>query len=518
MDALNARRIFSLLVIVVIGFIFAVQWGPASRGCDSSVGQRTDFAIAKVNGTEVPVQDFRRIYRARMDSARMQQIPESMVRQFLVPQIVDSLVELELWAQAAQKHGVVASDAEVRKAVRSDPSFQENGKFNMQRYQNVVRDYLQKTVPEYEAQLRKELSAQKMANLIASGAVVSLDEVKADFQQEGNKVNLTFARFLPAMYADKVPAPTQQELDAWAQANEKAISDYFEANRALYEQPERVRARHILISVPRGAGQAEKDAAKAKAEQVRKELEGGKDFAQAAAEHSSDTSNKDRGGELGLQPREAWVKEFSEAAFALEPGKVSEPVLTQFGYHLIKVDEKKAAETKKVEDVRGDIARTLLTRERAKEMAKAEAEKGLAALKAGKSIASQFPPEQAEPAAKRYETETRPEAVPTGEFTASATSVPLLGAAPKLLADAFAAQGPAPMQQLYEVGEGFAIAEVTARTLPSEDEFKKQQDTLLAEARQAKAAELQGAFVKSLRESAQIEKNDQAINDLLDAS
>lgn len=518
MDALNARRIFSLLVIVVIGFIFAVQWGPASRGCDSTVGQRDEFAIARVNGTEVPVQDFRRIYRARMESARAQQIPESMVRQFLVPQIVDSLVELELWAQAAQRHGVIASDEELRKLLRSTPSFQENGKFSMERYKRLLRDQLQKTVPEYEAQMRKELSAQKMANLVASGAVVSEDEVRSDFQQDGNKVNLTFARFMPSMYADKVPAPSEADVDAWAKSHESEINNYFEANRALYEQPERIRARHILVPVPRDASDAQKDAARARAESIRKEIEGGKDFAQAAQEHSSDTSNKDRGGDLGIKPRTAFVPEFSDAAFALEVGKVSEPVLSQFGYHLIKVDEKLPAETKGVDDVRGEIARTLLLRERAKEMARAEAEKGLSALTSGKGLTTLFPPEGAEPAAKRFETETRPEAVPTGEFTASATSIPLLGAAPRLMTDAFAAQAPKPLGQLYEVGDGYAIAEVTARTLPSDDEFNKQRDTLIAQARQAKAAELQNAFVKSLREQAQIQKNDKAINDLLDAS
>ncbi len=518
-DSIQPRRLFSYLLIAAIGFIFVVQFGPASRGCDSTVGGRTDTAIARVNGKEIPMQDFRRVYQDQVSAARAQQIPESMVRQFIVPQLMDRLVEGELWMQAAERHGITASDEEIRKIIRADQSFYENGKFSTARYSQVVRDYLQKTVPEYEHQLRRELSARKMAQLVANGALVSEDEVKTGFQQEGNKANVTFARFLPAMYADQVPAATPAQLEAYQKDHPKEIADYYEANRALYEQAERIHARHILVSVPREAPADQKEAAKKKAETIRAELEGGKDFAAAASQYSDDASNKNQGGDLGTHSRESagWVKEFTDAAFAVEAGKVSAPVETPFGVHLIKVDQRFPSQKQELKDVQAEIARTLLQREGAKQMARAEADKALAALKAGKSIATLFPPEGGTPAATRFETEKKPEAVPTGEFTASAQSLPFLGSSPTLLSAVFATQQPQALDAVYEAGEGFAIAEVTSRTLPSDAEFAKQKETLLSEARRAKGIELQNGFMKALRKDAQIVTNDQAVSTLLDS-
>ncbi len=120
-----------------------------------------------------------------------------------------------------------------------------------------------------------------------------------------------------------------------------------------------VRVRHILVKVDESASEKEKKAAKKKAESILKKIKSGEDFAKLAAEVSDDPGSKQKGGELGFFPRGRMVKPFEDAAFALKPGKVSGLVKTQYGYHIIEVEEKKAAGIQSFEDVQESIRQKL---------------------------------------------------------------------------------------------------------------------------------------------------------------
>lgn len=126
--------------------------------------------------------------------------------------------------------------------------------------------------------------------------------------------------------------PTDQELAA-----------YLEEHREEYDTPEQVHARHILIRVSESASESEIAQVKKQIEDIKKELENGADFAELAKKYSQDPGSAQNGGDLGFFSRGQMVQEFEDAAFALEPGQVSDPVRTQFGFHLIKVEEKKPA-------------------------------------------------------------------------------------------------------------------------------------------------------------------------------
>lgn len=519
-EELHPRRILSAVIILGIGFIFAINWGPGARGCESPLGANAATTAARVNGQEIPLRTFQLQYAMQMRQleAGGRRFTPEMAQQFGIPQMVlDQMITGELLSQEAKKRGIAASNAELRTLIRSSPDFQRDGKFDMEQYTNVVSQYYGKTVPEYEMELHKQLAAQKLLDLVQASAVVSDDEVRSRYQRDGNKAQVTFARFLPSMYADKAPAPTAAEVERFRAEKAAEIAAYYEANKATYQQPERIHARHILIKF--GPDQASKDAARAKAEQIRKEIQGGKSFADAAREHSEDRANKDQGGDLGVHDRSAWVPEFSNAAFALEPGKLSEPVESPFGYHLIQVDQKLPEEKKELKDVEAEIARILLQRDAARALAKAEAEKALAAAKGGKSLATLFPPEKDnQPAALRFETETRPEAIPSGEFTSGADGIPYLGPAPQALAAVFAVNQPQLLDQVFEAGEGYAVVEVTQRSVPSPEDFEKQKDTLRSEARQGKQTELRESFVRALRKTAQIETNADAVGTITGAT
>ncbi len=147
--------------------------------------------------------------------------------------------------------------------------------------------------------------------------------------------------------------PTDQELAA-----------YLEEHRDEYDTPEQVHARHILIRVAENASETEIAQAKKQIEDIKKELENGADFAELAKKYSQDPGSAPNGGDLGFFSRGQMVQEFEDAAFALEPGQISDPVRTQFGFHLIKVEEKKPAQHPELAQVRERVLKDYIEAER----------------------------------------------------------------------------------------------------------------------------------------------------------
>ena len=519
-DSLEPRKVVSLLFIIAIAVVFTLQFGPGSSGFSQTNNANTaPSAAAVVNGQEIPVLEFRREYANQLQYLRQQGQPvtEAVARQFGLPQsVLDRMVNTELLAQAAERHGLRASDEELLKLLQRSPEFQKDGQFDYATYQGILRDYYRQTPADYEEDLRRRLTAQKMLGVVQNGAVVSDDEVRSRFEKEGNQARIVFARFLPTMYADKVPAPSAADLNTYKQAHQKEIQDYYEANRFVYQQPERIRARQVLLKVAPEATPEQKARAMERAQALRKEIDGGKDFAEVARASSEDPGTKAAGGDLGWVERGNWEPALANAAFALNAGEVTQPVETKFGIHLVKVEEKKPAQDKKLEEVQDEIATTLFKRDKAKEQAQAAAQKALAEVKGGKALTALFPPEKAgQPALLRFETETRPEAVQTDVFNAASTNVPHLGPAPDLLTAVFATKGPAALEQAFPVGEGFVVAQVTERQLPDDAKFAEKRDELRRQAQQAKEYEVADSFLKALRKSGKVETNPEAIDQVV---
>ncbi|BBH22661.1 hypothetical protein Back11_40060 [Paenibacillus baekrokdamisoli] len=127
------------------------------------------------------------------------------------------------------------------------------------------------------------------------------------------------------------------------------VKQYFEANRAMFDQPEQVKASHILV------------ATKAEADEIMKQLKGGADFAKLAKDKSIDTGSKNAGGDLGFFGRGEMVAEFEKAAFSLKVGELGGPIKSQFGYHIIKVSDHKAAKAATLEEKKAEIREQLIS-------------------------------------------------------------------------------------------------------------------------------------------------------------
>lgn len=142
--------------------------------------------------------------------------------------------------------------------------------------------------------------------------------------------------------------------------SEDDMKSYYDSHKDDFKTPEMVRIRHILIRVETGASEEEKQKAKEKAEDILNKIKSGEDFAKLASEFSDDTMTKPKGGDLGLISRGRLVKPFEDAAFALKPGEISELVETQYGYHIIKVEEKKDEGFESFDTVKDNLDQKLL--------------------------------------------------------------------------------------------------------------------------------------------------------------
>jgi len=145
-----------------------------------------------------------------------------------------------------------------------------------------------------------------------------------------------------------------------AKVTDKEIEKYYNKHKSEFMQPEQVRARHILIKVPANATKKQWEEARKKALEIRAKLVKGESFAKLAQKYSDDPGSKARGGDLGYFRKGQMVPEFEKAAFALKKGEISQPVKTTFGYHIIKLEDKKPAKQRSLQEVKQEIRQKLL--------------------------------------------------------------------------------------------------------------------------------------------------------------
>ncbi len=516
-NSADTRRYGSLLFIGLLAVLFALQWGPGAQGCETRIIDEEHAAT--VNGRPIPLKEFARSYVQQAENFRRQGVPSDLMKQFGIhKQVMDQLVNTELLAQAAEAKGLVASNEDLRKVLSEVPSFQKDGKFNRDSYQQYVRDYEGTTEVFFEDKLRRQLSAQRLLELVEASVTVSDEEVKAKYWKEGDTAKVTYVRFSPTMYGDKVPAPKPADVVAWAKANEAAIAGYYEQNKFTYFLPEKVKARQVLLKVEPGADDARKAEVKQRIENLRKELvDNKKDFAELAKQFSEDLETKEKGGDLGFVERLQLPNAFADLLFALQPGEVTAPVETPMGWFLGTVSEKQAPVQRPLDQVRQEIAAQLLVKEKARALAKADADKALAALGTGKTLTELFPPEKSDSGANpfAFAAETAPTAKETGEFNASADGVPQIGEAAELKKQIFALTAPATLPQVTELPDGFVVAVVDERKVPSDANFEQQKAQLKLEAVKGKQFEVREGYLKALKQSGTVVTNDSAIDKIV---
>ncbi|MBT2643199.1 peptidylprolyl isomerase [Bacillus sp. ISL-41] len=209
-----------------------------------------------------------------------------------------------------------------------------------------------------------EMYGPDILDSLITNKVIEMEAAKAKVKVTGNEIDEELTKlqesyggeeaFAAALEQNQVSMDKIREdievyllaekmIGASIDVSEEEMKSYFEENKDSFDQKEQVKASHILVE----------DEATAK--KIKEELDHGKDFAELAKEHSTDTSNADNGGDLGYFGKGEMAEEFEKAAFALETGAISEPVKTEFGYHIIKLVDKKAAKAAKFDDHKDEI-------------------------------------------------------------------------------------------------------------------------------------------------------------------
>jgi peptidyl-prolyl cis-trans isomerase D len=287
--------------------------------------------------------------------------------------------------------------------------------------------------------------------------------------------------------------------------NGEKLEAYYKAHPARFDRPKRMRARHILVSAPESAPQDAQEAAKKKIDALAERVKKGEDFAKLAQESSDDPGSKAKGGDLGFFGPGVMAKPFEDAAAKLSPGQVSEPIRTQFGWHLVKLEAVEPAKKETLDEAKQVIARELLEDEAARKLAAQRADETLKKLQAGKSFAEALPAKGAQ-----VKLGGQPiVAEETGPFPASsAPNVPKLGPAPELFADAVKATAGQVLPRAYETAGGPVVARVKERQRADDSKFAERKADVETRLRLRRESELERAWVEALRKKAKVQTNE----------
>lgn len=354
--------------------------------------------LATVAGNDIQMADVEKA-AADMEERSGQRYPE-MMRPFLMRQAANGLIQEAEIKYEANRLGLRVSDAEVQEELRTNPGFSSvlfpGGKWiGQQAYEQLLN--AQRRTPEtFERELRNSLLQRKLITAITAGADVTSAELQKAYKEQNTKIKFDYA-LITTDDIEKTIKPTDTELKAFFDRNkaryansipEKRVVRYFVIDRKQaesrvtvtpsdlqkyysdhqqnYQTPERVKVRHIEIRKPL-PGQDGKidqkalDAARAKAEDLLKQLKNGADFAELAKKNSDDPGSKPQGGELEwiAKGQGQMVEAFEQAAFSMNKGQMSDLVETGTSFHIIQVEDKQAARIKPFSEVHDEIEKAV---------------------------------------------------------------------------------------------------------------------------------------------------------------
>ncbi len=493
--------VVTFILLYIPDFLSPPQGGISSRE-----------VIAEVEGRQITAGDFRRIYYEQIQAYRAAyggNLNEDMLRQLGIDQrLLQQMIDEEAALAEAAKLGIGASDAELRERILTMPAFQENGRFiGDERYRQLLQLQRPPMQPaEFEARLRRSLVVDKLRTAVTDWVRLTNDDVDAEFRRRNEKVKVELVTFLADKFRDGITAG-DAELAQHFEANKDkyripekrkiryllvdmqamrakitlAPDDaqrYYEDNAEQYSTPEQVRASHILLKTE-GKDEA---AVRKQAEEVLAKARGGADFAELATTFSEDEGSKDKGGDLDFFGRGAMVPEFEQAAFTLQPGVISDLVKTQYGFHIIKVTEKRPAVTRSLDEVKPQIEDQLKW-ERAQAQATRMAESASADIK--------------KPADIERVGKTRGFTVSESGFFQRDEPITGIGFAPEVGAWAFQL-GDDEVSPPVRTSQGFVIIAVTGRQdsyVPKLDEVKDKVREDVTMRKALEAAKLRAAGV-----------------------
>ena len=377
----NQRIVQIFLGLITLPFAF---WGVDSYVRNSGAGND----VASIGDSRVTVQQFDQALRERQDQMRQAMGASFKPEMINSPEarlsVLNSLIDQQLLMLESSKNRLVVTDGALRDVIGSIPSLQEDGKFSMEKYERALRAQGM-SQPQFEAKLRQDLTLRQLMGTISDSAFVSQAQATTILNLQLEERQYSEFRIAPEQYADKVKVdadavkkfydqnqaqfeiPEQVKVEyvilsldsmlSQISVSDAEIKARFEGHKDKYQQPEERRASHILI-VAKTEG--EKAAAKAKAEEVLKEVrKTPAKFADLAKQSSQDPGSAKSGGDLGYFGRGMMVKAFEEAVFKQKEGEISDVLESEFGYHIIKLTGIKTAKVKSLDEVRADIVSEL---------------------------------------------------------------------------------------------------------------------------------------------------------------
>lgn len=362
-------------------------------GVDQFATGGADPTVVKVGEDKITQTEFERAYQQRYqqlatlmgDSFR----PELIDTERFSASVLEDLVDEALMRQFVRDAGYRVSDAQLFDFIRKVPAFQEDGRFSTDAYRRALA--MQGLTPAlWEQRVREALAIEQLRRGVLDSAVLSEQEALIVARLAAQQRHLALVRLPASRFTDEVTI-TEEDLAAWyaqhksrfrapeririayveldaeklppaEEPPEEVLRQIYEAERdTRFTTPEERLARHVLVRFG-----SDREAARERAEALRRQIvEQGKPFAEVAREHSEDPGSAKDGGSLGWVRRGQMVEAFERVLFALEPGEVSEPVETEFGWHIIKLEDVRPPQVRPFEDpaVRAELLARFRERE-----------------------------------------------------------------------------------------------------------------------------------------------------------
>ncbi len=522
------KIILSSILLIFCGAM-VITLIPGGLGSNLGFGQLPAGVVANIGSQSVTKEEVLRQAQAML----RQQFPRgnamsAQLLPFFTSRAAEQLITEKTIISEAQRMGFRATDQDVVDELQHGPysaTFFPGGKFiGQDAYENLLQQN-ELTPQQFEQDVKNQILFRKMRNLVTSSATVSDGDVRQEFEKRNTKVKFQYAYFSEADLRKQIH-PSDAELKAYfdqhkaeynnsipekrkiayamidtnklaadTQVTDQDLRSYYDQHREEFRVPESVTVSHILIKTPTPGPDGKVDqkavaAAKAKAEDVLKQVKAGGNFAELAKKYSEDPGSAKNGGSLGPVQRGRTVPEFEKVAYSLPKGQVSDLVQTTYGFHIIKVDDKQQAHTKSLDEVKATIE-PLIRQQKAARVAESQAN----ALLTGA---------RSEGMEKAADAKHLP--VVTTDFFARTDTLPGIGNSPQL-ADAVFGEGEKSPPDMVQTSQGYVVFQLLGIKPPSTPSFEEVRQKIVEQFTNERAAAVLAQKTQELSDRAKAEHN-----------
>lgn len=368
---------WAIVIMLIIPF--------ALWGINEYFGGGGPLVAASVNGEKISVQSYQQAYllqRNRMREMLGAQYDAAVFDDRIKKQSMDDLVEREILYQNATDMGLRVSPESVKNTIRNFEDFQEDGKFSNELYTRILQG--QGESPSgFEQRIQRSILTQQLFSALNGSALVPDETLESLIKVQEQQRQIQYLTLPVSSYKDEAVA-TADAISEYYEANksgfmtseqvsieyleldvgklgksalptDEELQKFYEERKNQFSVAEERRTRHILIPVADGADKATIEAAREKAQELRKRIVAGESFENLAKANSEDPGSAAKGGDLGYFGRGFMEAGYEEAMFSMSVGEISEPVLTSFGFHIIKLEDIRGEKSKALDEVRDEL-------------------------------------------------------------------------------------------------------------------------------------------------------------------